>query len=107
MLLPLLLVWGLSIRLRLHVSGHYNIRANGCQEFFTALICPCFSVPQMARHIYGYTKVYDGDSDPHIADYYPGSSRYAPGGQPGNFDGGAVGINNQQAVARSQGAMIV
>ena len=23
-------------------------------------------VPQMARHVYGYTKVYDGDSDPYV-----------------------------------------
>lgn len=24
----------------------------------------------MARHIYGYTKVFDGDSDPELKDYY-------------------------------------
>lgn len=106
MLIPFLLVWGLSIKLRLHASGYYNIRANTCQEFFTALICPCFSVPQIARHIYGYTKVYDGDSDPFVADYYPGSNRFvAPGsGQPGD---GALGSNNQQMEMRNQNAMTV
>ena len=103
MILPLFLVWGLSIKLRLHVSGHYNIRGGTCQEFITALFCPCFSVPQIARHVYGYTKVYDGDSDPLVADYYPSNdnSNRIPAMS------SDVGGSSQQAVVRSQGAMNV
>lgn len=104
MLLPLILVWILSIQLRLHASNHYNIRGGTCQEFLTAFFCPCFSIPQIARHIYGYTKVYDGDSDPLLADYYPNSSRYSGGFPASN---GAVGGNNQNAVMRNQSAFTV
>ena len=38
----------------------------------------------MARHVYGYTKVWDGDSDPERLDQYsappqPGQPNYYPG----------------------------
>ena len=70
MLIPTALMWILTIALRIHIAQHYNIRGGCFQEFLTGFFCPCFSVPQMARHVYGYTKIYDGDSDPLVSDYY-------------------------------------
>ena len=69
----------------------------------------------MARHIYGYTKVYDGDSDPYVHDYYGVSGNvnvngyghlgYAGSSNAGsNYHGGTYG--NQQVI-RNQGAMVV
>merc|ERR1711871_130510 len=112
-LIPFLLVWAITINLRIHVARFYNIRGGCFQEFLTAFFCIGCSVAQMARHIYGYTKVYDGDSDPYVHDYYGVSGNinsYAGTGHSGpsyagsNYHGGVYG--NQQVI-RNQGAMVV
>lgn len=79
--------------LRVHVMKTYNIQGNGTVlEVLTHLFCCWCSVAQsklyiscillmtiylifhvtyvVARHVYGYTKVLDGDSNPDVEDYY-------------------------------------
>eukprot|EP00602_Paraphysomonas_sp_CaronLab_P005446 CAMPEP_0185022784 /NCGR_PEP_ID=MMETSP1103-20130426/5491_1 /TAXON_ID=36769 /ORGANISM="Paraphysomonas bandaiensis, Strain Caron Lab Isolate" /LENGTH=65 /DNA_ID=CAMNT_0027555019 /DNA_START=549 /DNA_END=746 /DNA_ORIENTATION=+ len=59
--------------LRFHVVKKYNIAQYGCfLEFLIAFFCcPC-SISQMARHVYGYREVLDGDSKADARDYYDG-----------------------------------
>jgi len=70
-ILPALGIFVVGIMLRLHVTRTYRITENGdCGETLIGIFCwPC-SIAQMARHVYGYTKVFDGDSDPEVHDHY-------------------------------------
>jgi len=70
-ILPAFGIFIVGIMLRLHVTRTYRISENGdCGETMIGIFCwPC-SVAQMARHVYGYTKVFDGDSDPEVHDHY-------------------------------------
>lgn len=69
--LPLFFAMFFSIFFRLHVVRRENIRTNG--EFLECCIAcwclPC-STAQIARHLYGYVKVFDGDSDLDRRDNY-------------------------------------
>jgi Cys-rich protein (TIGR01571 family) len=69
--LPAVFIWVLSWFLRVHVAKYYNITQNGSfVECCTAFWCCTCSLAQMARHMYGYRKVFEGDSDPDMPDYY-------------------------------------
>lgn len=63
-----------SIALRLHIVRRDNITECGAQPMIGECCCGfwCWycSVAQMARHVYGYDKVWDGDGDPYRADNY-------------------------------------
>ena len=85
--------WIFSIFLRFHVVSRYQIvNYGGFTECLVAFFCCSCSVCQsklralvqlphvfdylyccfcaVARHVYGYRKVFDGDSDPDKKDYY-------------------------------------
>lgn len=70
-LIPAFMIYVIGILLRMHVAKVYQISENGDGgECLIGCFCwPC-SVAQMARHVYGYTKVFDGDSDPERGDQY-------------------------------------
>mmetsp|Transcript_17225 Transcript_17225/g.25762 ORF Transcript_17225/g.25762 Transcript_17225/m.25762 type:complete len:214 (+) Transcript_17225:170-811(+) len=72
-LVPFFIVFFLAMALRFHVVKKYNIAQYGCfLEFLIAFFCcPC-SISQMARHVYGYREVLDGDSKADARDYYDG-----------------------------------
>eukprot|EP00429_Kryptoperidinium_foliaceum_P092581 CAMPEP_0176184792 /NCGR_PEP_ID=MMETSP0121_2-20121125/1006_1 /TAXON_ID=160619 /ORGANISM="Kryptoperidinium foliaceum, Strain CCMP 1326" /LENGTH=74 /DNA_ID=CAMNT_0017523195 /DNA_START=381 /DNA_END=605 /DNA_ORIENTATION=+ len=61
-----------AIGLRIHLANRENIQDfGGCfGEFCCGFWCWYCSVTQMARHVYGYTKVLDGDGDPDRPDNY-------------------------------------
>ena len=76
-LLPFVLMGLYSAWVRMHVVSRMGIRAwssshtcNAVLEGCVGLLCTPCSVAQMARHVYGYTKVMDGDSDPHRPEMY-------------------------------------
>eukprot|EP01032_Pedospumella_encystans_P010231 gene10231-11975_t len=71
-LMPLFFAFFFSIGLRLHIVNRDNLTDNGgCfGEFCCGFWCWYCSVAQMARHVYGYTKVLDGDGDPDRPDNY-------------------------------------
>lgn len=76
--LPSLFALGFGIFLRLHIVKKYQITSPPCcGETCAALCCYTCSVAQMARHVYGYTKVLDGDADIDRADSY--GANYGPG----------------------------
>eukprot|EP01038_Epipyxis_sp_PR26KG_P010958 gene10958-14717_t len=64
---PLIFSFIFSIFLRLQMVKAHNITECGtnpyCGEFCCAFWCMPCSVAQMARHLYGYNKVLDGDGD--------------------------------------------
>lgn len=61
-----------SIMLRLHIVRLHDIRQGGSfAECCWGFWCYSCSVSQMARHLYGYRKVLDGDGDPDRPDNYP------------------------------------
>lgn len=65
MIFPSLMVYLVAISLRLHLVRIFDIRQSGdFVEFLTACCCCCCSISQMARHVFGYTAVFDGDSSP-------------------------------------------
>ena len=73
--LPFMYVMGLAIALRLHIVKHHQITecstnpgCASCGECCWGFCCHCCSVCQMARYIYGYDKVYDGDADVYRGD---------------------------------------
>jgi len=76
--LPLLTALGISIALRLHIVRKYGITEcdqnhSGLNQFGECCCgfwCWSCSVSQMARHLYGYSKVLDGDSDIYRPDNY-------------------------------------
>jgi len=75
--LPFICVFLYAIALRLHIVKRDNITecgSDGCCNLFGECCCGfwcfCCSVAQMARHVYGYTKVLDGDGDPWRPDQY-------------------------------------
>jgi len=70
-IIPGFFIYFLGIMLRFHLMRTYQISENGeAVECLIGCFCwPC-SVAQMARHVYGYTKVFDGDADPERADNY-------------------------------------
>lgn len=66
-----------AICVRMHIVKKDNITECGtdsCCNLFgeccCGFWCNCCSIAQMARHIYGYTKVLDGDGDPWRQDQY-------------------------------------
>jgi len=55
----------------MHFVQRHNINEIGLfGEFCCGVWCWYCSVSQMARHLYGYSKVLDGDGDPFRADGY-------------------------------------
>lgn len=75
--LPIVYSLIFSIMLRLHIVKQNNITECGTYPYPAMLgECCCgfwcwyCSVAQMARHLYGYSKVLDGDSDPDRPDNY-------------------------------------
>lgn len=79
--IPLVCAFLFALGLRLHVVRQQGITECGegcinyCGEFCCAFWCWYCSVTQMARHLYGYKQVLDGDGDPYRPD------GYAPVGQ--------------------------
>ena len=76
-LLPYIFIGLFAAWIRVHVVGHLGIRAwsssqtcNNITEGCVGCVCTPCSIAQMARHIYGYNKPFDSDSDPHRADMY-------------------------------------
>mmetsp|Transcript_13815 Transcript_13815/g.18892 ORF Transcript_13815/g.18892 Transcript_13815/m.18892 type:complete len:223 (+) Transcript_13815:22-690(+) len=73
-ILPIIYSLCASIALRLHIVQKYNINDfNSCQflgECCLGFWCWYCSVAQMARHVYGYSKIIDGDGDPDRPDNY-------------------------------------
>mmetsp|Transcript_21441 Transcript_21441/g.19513 ORF Transcript_21441/g.19513 Transcript_21441/m.19513 type:complete len:214 (+) Transcript_21441:144-785(+) len=60
-----------AISLRMHIANRDGINGIGpCGECCVGFWCWYCSVAQMARHVYGYTKVFDGDSEIDKPDYY-------------------------------------
>lgn len=63
-----------AMSLRIHIANRDQITECGQQpclgECCVGFWCFYCSIAQMARHVYGYTKVYDGDSDPFRPDQY-------------------------------------
>lgn len=61
-----------AIVLRIHIAKRDNItEMGGCfGECCVGFWCMSCSIAQMARHLYGYTKVLDGDGDPERPDQY-------------------------------------
>eukprot|EP01039_Chlorochromonas_danica_P003406 gene3406-3732_t len=68
---PLLVSFFLALSIRLYLVRKEEIYGlSSLGEFCVGFWCwPC-SVAQMARHLYGYSKVLDGDGDPHRPDGY-------------------------------------
>jgi Cys-rich protein (TIGR01571 family) len=69
--LPILTTCFYTIMLRLHIVQKDNIRdcasdpnCNMCGECCQSFWCTSCSICQMARHTFGYAKVFDGDADP-------------------------------------------
>lgn len=67
----------IAIALRLHIVHTTGIREcgnpgcmNNCGECCCGFWCHSCSVAQMARHLYGYSKILDGDADIHRPDGY-------------------------------------
>ena len=64
--LPWLFTFLVSLILRMKVVSMDNIARDGCSQFSEFCVavwcCPC-STSQMARHLYGYKQVLDGDGD--------------------------------------------
>jgi len=79
---PLLFSLFFAMGLRVHIARVYNITECGsCQtigEGCTGLFCFYCSIAQMARHVYGYTKVLDGDGDTRRPDNYPPNTGPGP-----------------------------
>lgn len=71
-LMPMFFAFFFAIGLRIHLANRDNIQDfGGCfGEFCCGFWCWYCSVTQMARHVYGYTKVLDGDGDPDRPDNY-------------------------------------
>mmetsp|Transcript_24508 Transcript_24508/g.40861 ORF Transcript_24508/g.40861 Transcript_24508/m.40861 type:complete len:211 (-) Transcript_24508:424-1056(-) len=70
-LFPMFFVLFFAIALRLHIVRQDNITECGSfAECCTGFWCFYCSITQMARHLYGYTKVLDGDGDPDRGDNY-------------------------------------
>lgn len=95
MAFPGVIVWIFAILLRIHIARQYNITSGGALlEGCTGFWCCCCSIAQMARHVYGYTKVFDGDSDPDKPDtYYHGPVQIQPGNVSIQSGGGAAPRN--------------
>jgi hypothetical protein len=72
--IPMIFSFCFAIGLRLHIAAKENItECGGCfGECCVGFWCWYCSVAQMARHVYGYTKVLDGDGDPFRPDQYTG-----------------------------------
>eukprot|EP00286_Rhodomonas_abbreviata_P030126 CAMPEP_0181303492 /NCGR_PEP_ID=MMETSP1101-20121128/8591_1 /TAXON_ID=46948 /ORGANISM="Rhodomonas abbreviata, Strain Caron Lab Isolate" /LENGTH=213 /DNA_ID=CAMNT_0023409077 /DNA_START=376 /DNA_END=1017 /DNA_ORIENTATION=- len=71
-LIPMIFALSFTISLRVHLAARDNItECGGCfGEFCVGFWCWYCSITQMARHLYGYTKVLDGDGDPDRGDNY-------------------------------------
>ena len=65
LIFPSVMVYLVAISLRLYLVRVYDIQQSGnFVEFLTACCCCCCSISQMARHVFGYTATFDGDSSP-------------------------------------------
>jgi len=73
-ILPAAFAFCYSISLRLYIARKDNINECGTNPCFGECCCGfwCWycSVAQMARHVYGYKQVLDGDADPERKDGY-------------------------------------
>jgi hypothetical protein len=58
---PIALAFVFLILLRFRFVSKFKIRENGFETFCTAFWCTPCSLCQMARHLYGYQRVFDGD----------------------------------------------
>lgn len=62
-ILPLLFIAVFMIILRYKFVGHFGINENSIITFLAGFFClPC-SLCQMGRHMWGYTRRFDGDAD--------------------------------------------
>lgn len=63
--LPFIVAVIFGVMLRFHLVKYYQLTQTNCfLELLAGLFCfPC-STAQMARHVYGYRKIFDGDADP-------------------------------------------
>jgi len=72
--LPMICAFLYAMSLRLHIVRKDHITECGENGAFGECCCACWcwycSVAQMARHVYGYSKVLDGDGDPERGDGY-------------------------------------
>lgn len=71
-LMPGLFTFIFLIMLRFQFVHFHNINENGCETCCIAFWCSSCSLCQMGRHMYGYTKLFDGDGD------LEGKMNYAP-----------------------------
>lgn len=71
-IIPLIYMLITQIVLRIHIAKRDNItEMGGCfGECCVGFWCMSCSISQMARHLYGYNKVLDGDGDPDRPDQY-------------------------------------
>jgi len=69
--LPGFVAVSLAVVLRFHLIKLYQIRNTHelAEIAFTVFCFPC-SLSQMARHVYGYRYVFDGDAALDVDDYY-------------------------------------
>lgn len=69
--IPMFFSFFTALALRLHVVRSEQITECPCfGEFLIGCFCWGCSVAQMARHLYGYRQVLDGDADPDRGDIY-------------------------------------
>mmetsp|Transcript_10499 Transcript_10499/g.11320 ORF Transcript_10499/g.11320 Transcript_10499/m.11320 type:complete len:228 (-) Transcript_10499:164-847(-) len=75
--IPMIFAFCFALGLRLFIVSKEGINecgANPCLgECCVGFWCWYCSVAQMARHVYGYSKVFDGDGDPFRPDQYSGA----------------------------------
>eukprot|EP01034_Spumella_vulgaris_P022430 gene22430-28555_t len=73
LMMPFLFALTVSIFLRLHIVRKYGITESPvCGECCCGFCCFSCSVAQMSRHVYGYSKLFDGDGDWERKDNYGG-----------------------------------
>ncbi len=76
--IPYSLAFIFLIILRVKFVEKFEINENNLESCLWGFFCGPCSLCQMARHMYGYTKVFDGDSDPEGMMTYTGASGTAP-----------------------------
>jgi PLAC8 family len=62
-IIPAVFVLAFVVVLRFKFAAFFQIEENCCQLFCTGFWCAPCSLCQMGRHLYGYSKQFDGDGD--------------------------------------------
>mmetsp|Transcript_9409 Transcript_9409/g.15482 ORF Transcript_9409/g.15482 Transcript_9409/m.15482 type:complete len:172 (+) Transcript_9409:559-1074(+) len=87
-----------AIRLRIHIVRTFKINENAafCEYVLGCCCHPC-SIAQMARHLYGYRSVLDGDANPDRPDQYSAADTGIAG------TGGSVHVSATNGTSASTG----